>query len=225
MAQSNIFQWRQGTGWLIFSSGTFTNGETEAVDWRMLNRCDADGALVYIDAAGDAITAERYLNYLSDMGGRAGYTVDIIGEDDHTLRQQIGDAGIVVIGDGPQADKLYNGLHGAAIEAIQTAYEHGAVIMGCGLGAEIFGQWFLPPSTRQALPGFEWLTRSIILTTQPGGPTRQTLKNLLRAQPTLYGLGIRPGSALVLGPENQVELWGKQQISISLGQAYSVQTE
>ncbi|MBN2472262.1 MAG: hypothetical protein JXN59_16175 [Anaerolineae bacterium] len=225
MLQSSIFQWHNGAGWLVLSGGgDFTTGETEAIDARMLTRSAADGALVVIHAAADDPTgAEQYLTYLSDLGGRSGYSVDIVTEDDDTIKQALGEAGMIVISDGPNRTQLFNSLHGAAIEGITQAYARGALVMGNGIGAAVFGQWVLGLPASPPADGFGWLANSAVLAAPLQAAEKQQLQGLLHSTPTAFGLGIWPGSALVLGPERQVELWGRQQISISLGQAYSVQ--
>lgn len=203
--------------------GDFEQGETDVIDTRMLTRSDADGPLVYIGAAHDELRAEAYLDYLGELGGRSGFAIDIIMEDDNTLETQISEAGIVVIGDGPDFERLFNGMHGAAIKAVHTAYLQGAVVIGHGAGAEIFGQYVMRDTRENPRKGFSWLQRAAIFSNQPGPAEKAALQKLLSKKPTSFGLGIRPESALALGPNNMVELWGNQQIAISLGQAYTTQ--
>jgi hypothetical protein len=225
MQHSSIFQWRQGAGWLVFSGGgAYLKGETETVDMAALTRSAADGALIYVGAASDnGDDAEQYLAYLGELGGRSGYTLDIVAEDDDSLRTQLSEAGIIIIGDGLLAVRLRNSMHGAVIEGIERAYAQGALVMGIGIGAALFGEWVVDlPGDAPAESGFAWLANVAILSGTPGDSQRQRLQAILHANPTAFGLGIWPGSALTLGPEGQVELWGKRQISISLGQAYSV---
>lgn len=227
MLQSSIFRWRAGAGWLVLSGGGKTYREnTEAIDTRMLSRSAADGPLVYINAANpNADEAEAYLSYLTDLGGRSGYVIDVISEDDLTLQKQLGEAGIIVIGNGPDSERLINGLRGAAITGIELAYQQGALVMGIGAGAEVFGQWILgrtpaPPSWQD---GFGWVGQAAILAGMPTDVQKSSLQQLLQTVPDAFGLTVWAGSALVLGPERQIELWGNQQISITLGSAYSVQ--
>ena len=89
-------------------------------------------------------------------------------------------------------------------------------------GAETFGQWVLRPSPLAPYPGYGWLANAAIITGTPAVSEKRTLQDLLHKRPTTYGLNIRTGSALTFGPEGQVELWGAEQIIVSLGQAYSV---
>lgn len=225
MHQSSIFRWREGAGWLVLSGGgDFTTGETEAIDARILTRSSADGALVYINAANtDANAAEQYLTYLGDLGGRTSFTLDVVTEDDITLKTQLSEAGVIIIGDGPDSTRLFNSLHGAAIEGIERAFSQGALIMGSGIGAALFGEWVLSLEGAAPADGFGWLAQAAVIGGTATPPEKQKLQGLLQGNPFAYGLGIWPGSALSLGPDGGVELWGKQQISISLGKAYTVQ--
>ncbi len=223
--RNSIFQWPDGAGWLIFSGrGDFIRGGTESVDSRMLTQSAADGALVYIWAASDLDTAESYLNYLTDLGARSGYPTDIISEDDDTIRNLLSDAGVVIIGDGPDTDRLLNGLRGPAGEAILRAYSHGATVMGTGAGAEVMGQWFAHIASGQARTGLGWLQNALVGATRAesraAGLIRQeTLKN----HPLAYSIEIGPDSALALSPFGEVDLWGDKKVAISLGQSYTQQ--
>lgn len=221
MPQVNIFQWRQGASWFVLSGGgSFQNGQHEAIDARMLSRNAADGALAYIWSAGDIDTAGAYLQYLDELGGPSSYLVDVAAEDDQALRSALSDAGAIIIGDGPEIERLYYGLKGVAIETITTAFERGTLVMGIGCGADMLGQWVLRPACEGARPGFAWLENAAVLPTTLDNTEKRTLKGLLRAQPLAYGLGIGPGSALAFGPNGRVESWGKNEIAISLGQGY-----
>lgn len=224
MTQSSMFQWHQGAGWLVLGpQPDEQTGPFDAIEGRVLTRGSADGPLVYIWAATDLEAADNYLEYVRELGGRTGYPVDIVSEDDESLIEQLGEAGIIVIGDGPNTNRLFNSLHGAAIKGIQRAYEHGALVYGAGLGAEVFGKWFLRGSNARPREGFGWLANAALLTDDNNVLMKQQLQRLLQTEPTAFGLGIGANSALAFGPEGQIEAWGDQQIAISLGQAYSEQ--
>lgn len=218
--RSSIFQWPDGAGWFVLSGGgDFQQGESEDVDTRMLLRSAADGGLAYIWAASDLENAEHFLTYVADLGGRSGYPVDIISEDDATLNSQLGEAGVIVVGDGSQGMRLYNAMHGPAIQAILTAFANGALVMGVGVGAEIFGSWFLRGEA-EPLPGFGWLSNALLQIHPPHPSTHRVRHDLLQREPLAYSVELGHNSALALGPEGQVELWGKRQIAVSLGQGY-----
>jgi hypothetical protein len=221
--RSSIFQWPDGAGWLVLSGGgNFRKGESEGVDTRMILRGAADGALAYVWAASDLDTAEHYLTYIADLGGRSGYPVDIVSEDDASLNSQLGEAGLIVVGDGNQGMRLYNALHGPAIQAILAAYLNGALIMGVGVGAEVFGSWFLRGGD-DPRPGFGWLSNALLQVSPAHPTTHKPRRELFQREPLAYSVELGQDSALALGPEGQVELWGKRQIAVSLGQGYGAQ--
>lgn len=224
MLQSSVFRWPDGAGWLILSGGgDVMGGAHDAIDSRILLRSAADGALVYIGAAGDPDEADRYLDHLGELGGQTGYPVDIVAEDDDTLKAQLSEAGVIIIGDGPHRQRLFDSLHGVAIEAIQLAYRRGAIVMGTGIGAEVIGQWVIGLTASEVEAGFGWLSNAAILTGSPGSECTAVLQHLLQTQPIAYGLQIKRNSAIALGPDGSVELWGERQIAISLGQGYNLQ--
>ncbi len=222
MTRSSMFEWQQGAGWLILGPRSDTQtGPSDAIDSRVLTRGAADGPLVYIWAANDLESADQYLDYVQELGGQAGYPVDIVSDDDETLTEQLAEAGVIVIGDGPHTDRLFNSLHGAAIRDIQLAFEQGAVVYGAGLGAEVLGQWFLHGSDSMPRKGFGWLANAAILTDDGSQAMKEQLQRLLLEEPTAFGLGIGANSALAFGPDGQVEAWGDRHIAISLGKAYA----
>ena len=127
---------------------------------------------------------------------------------------------MIVVGDGTQGMRLYNAMHGPAIQAILSAYQNGALVLGVGVGAEIFGSWFLRGAA-DPLQGFGWLSNAL-LQVHPAHPsTLKVRQNVLQREPLAYSVEMGRDSALALGPEGQVELWGKRQIAVSLGQSYS----
>lgn len=218
--RSSIFQWPDGAGWFVLSGGgDFRKGESESVDSSVILRSAADGALAYIWAASDLDTAEHFLTYIADLGGQSGYPVDIVSEDDATLNSQLGEAGLIVVGDGNQGTRLYNALHGPAIQAILSAYLNGALVMGVGVGAEVFGSWFLRGDA-DPLPGFGWLSNALLQVHPPHPATQKPRRELFQREPLAYSVEMGRDSALALGPQGQVELWGKRQIAVSLGQGY-----
>lgn len=222
--RNSIFQWPDGAGWLIFSGrGDFIRGETESVDSRMLTQSAADGALVYIWAASDLDVAEQYLNYLTDLGARSGYPIDIISEDDDTIRNLLSDAGVVIIGDGPDRDRLLNGLRGPAGEAILQAYIRGAAVLGTGAGAEVLGQWFAHTPSGQARNGLGWLQNAMVSALGTATETTVIRQEILKNHPLAYSIELGPDSALALSPFGDVDLWGDKKIAISLGQGYTQQ--
>ncbi len=218
MPQANVIRWRDGAGWLVLSSGAGEVGvEAGDIEADALARVGVGRPIAYIWAAGDIEAADKHLGALDDLGAPTGYLVDILTEDDETLRQQLEGAGMVIIGDGPNLDGLRSGLLGAAIEGIGTAFERGTVVFGIGQGAAVLGS-FLGDQD-----GLGWVAGAIIAPhyDHEGEPAR--LRNLLQKHPDAYGIGIATGSALALGPAGEVEAWGEGKVTVALGRSFAAQ--
>ena len=209
MPQANVIRWHDGAGWLVLSGGdTSATGDIEA---DALAHVIAGEPMAYVWAAGDVEAADQHLAELEDLGAPTGYLVDVLTEDDATLRQQLADAGLILVGDGPNIEGLRSGLLGAALDGIGSAFERGAVVLGIGQGAAMLGSFM----TGQA--GIGWVDGAAVMPhyEQDGAPTR--LRELVQQHPDAYGLGIATGSALALGPAGQVEAWGAGKVTVTLG--------
>jgi hypothetical protein len=228
MPQANVIRWREGAGWLVLSGGGYATGggdssddhlsdddfsseEITEIEAEALTRVAAGDPIAYVWAANDLETADKHLEALHDLGGPTGYLVDVLTEDDDSLRQQLSGAGMIVLGDGPNARELRSGILGAAIEAIGVAFEKGAVVLGVGSGAALLGSVL----TEQA--GLAWVENAVIVPGYERDGQDALLRDLLAKHPMAYGLGISTGSALALGPNGEIETWGKKQVTIALG--------
>ncbi len=219
MPQVNVLRWRDGRGWLVLDGGGAQLGDQEGVDLdieaQALARIAYGEPIAYIWAASDADTADRHLARLDEMGAPTGYLVDVITEDDATIRAQLDEAGMIILGDGHAAEALRAALPGAALEGMQAAYARGAVILGMGAGAAALGSYVAGAT------GLGWLENAIIMPNYDDPSQAALLHSLLEEHPTAYGVGISSRSALALGAEGQVEAWGERRITIALGSALS----
>ena len=221
MPQANMIRWREGAGWLVLSGGgDFQSAETGEIEAEALARVAAGDPMAYIWAAGDVESADKHLEALHDLGAPTGYLVDVLTEDDDSLRNQLASAGLIVLGDGPNVKALRSGVLGAALEAIGSAYERGAVILGVGQGAAVLGS-IMPDQ-----PGVGWIEGAAIMPGYEDDKAVAQLRDLLAKSPGAYGLGIARGSALALGPgdagsQGEIEAWGKRQITVTLGRDFT----
>jgi hypothetical protein len=206
MPQANVIRWRDGAGWLVLSGGS-DSAHGDDIEATALARIEAGRPIAYIWAAGDVEAADKHLDALDELGGPTGYLVDVLTEDDDTLRQQLEIAGLVILGDGPNLKDLRSGLLGAAIEGIGTAFESGAVVLGIGNGAAVLGEQ----------DGLSWVEGAIVVPKYEAESEQARLRDLLKANPKAYGLGIASGSALGLGPNGEVEAWGDGKVTVTLG--------
>src|SRR5690606_1627156 len=206
-----IFQWLDGRGWLILSGGADVGGEVRAA---ALSRASADGGIACIALSSDPAAGDHLLDDVEDLGAPSGYLVDVAAEDDQTVQTKLGEASVIILLTDGTAEAVRSALKGAAIEGIQTAYQNGAVVLAEGACAMAFGGYLVTPGGSVA-PGLGWLASSLVL---PGVESAaEQAKDLLAVQPNGIAVGIGVGSALALGPDGQVETWGKGPVTVALG--------
>jgi hypothetical protein len=212
MPSRNVFHWIDGRGWLVLSGGPDRAGELRAL---ALERAAADGGVAVISIAGvDA--GEKLLDDLADLGAPSGYLVDLASEDDETIQSKLAEAGMVIIEGGATASEVRSSLYGAAIAGIQKAYENGAVILVEGTSAMVFGEW-VRQASGELTAGLDWVQSALILL---GADVAEQAKKALVSQPEAIAVGIGVGSALALGPDGEIEPWGKKEITVLLGSKY-----
>jgi hypothetical protein len=218
MPQVNIFQWRSGNGWLVLcGGGPLESDDMLSVEAEMLGHTVSQGPVAYIWAASDLETADHHMESLRDLGARTGYLVDILTEEDDRLFRQLNEAGVIILGDGPQTDTLRQGLVGPALRGIEDAFGRGATIYAVGRSAAVFGSYAVGDDA--LVQGFDWLAHSIIMPTYTP-PEVDELRGWVRQVPNGYGLGLGQGAALAFGPASEVEVWGSAAITVSLGRGF-----
>lgn len=213
MPQTSIFQWRDGGGWIVLTgSDEFSSEQMNGILASTLARVISLGPVVYIWAAGDVDVADKHLEMLADMGSSTGYLVDAISEDNDTLQEQIEQAGLIILGDGPNVANLRGSLEGIVIQAMAKAHQNGATILGMGAGATVLGQWLLNEEN-ESQPAFGWLKQALVVLDDLENETHEFLYH----HPKAYGLGLAKGSAIAFSPDGAMEVLGNQQIRITLG--------
>jgi hypothetical protein len=215
MARNNVLQWRDGRGWLILSGGNLPESDIRA---KAIGHIDADGGVAYISFGGNA-DAELLLSDMQDLGAPPGYLVDVLSEDDDTIRAKLGEASLIVVSSSSNIADTRSTLMGAAVEGMQTAFENGAVILLEGNSAAVFGAWMLL-ETGEIRQGIGWLSQMFVLPGVTAVAQSEAGKAALAEEASALALGIGQGSALALGPDGEVEPWGEQQVTIALGRSY-----
>lgn len=219
MPQTNIFRWRGIRGWIVLSGGgAVDTADVLNIEAAMLRHTISQGPIAYIWAASDLETADRHMDSLRELGARTGYLLDIITEDDATLKQQLSEAGVIILGDGPDYAVLRDALVGLPWQAIEDSMNRGATLYVVGQSAAMMGQLALEGDDLTA--GTGWLSDAIILPGYTSDQAEQLRDAVLRLPQGGYGLGISEGAALALGPNGTVEVWGNGQITVSLGQNF-----
>src|SRR5258708_12273197 len=113
MPQANVIRWRDGAGWLVLSGGgDIESAEVGEIEAEALARVPAGDPVAYIWAATDVETADKHLTALEDLGAPTGFLIDVLTEDDATLREQLAVVGMVIIEDAPNLTEFQSGLLG-----------------------------------------------------------------------------------------------------------------
>ncbi len=223
MPQVNIFRWRPGSGWLVLSGGgSWDSEDVVSIEASMLGHTLSQGPLAYIWAASDADTADRHMDALRELGARTGYLVDILSEPEDVLYDQLNEAGVIIVGDGPRQDELAGALSGPVQRAIEEAYSRGATVYAVGRAAEHFGAYIV--ENEGVFKGANWLSNALVV---PGYTTDQAewTARVIAQLPGAYGLGLGVGAALAFGPHGEVESWGSRAVTVALDPRYKVASE
>lgn len=214
MAFNNVLRWRDGRGWLVFSGAV----GRDAIRAAALGRASADGSLALV-CTGSPDRCEQALDDLEDLGAPSGYLVDVLSEADDTIREKLTEAGIIVVTGVEDARAGRSALMGAAAEGMMAAFANGALILLEGWAAAAAGAWLMIPED-ESLAGLSWLQAAIIIPGTANASELPPVRSALGRHPDSIAVGIGGESALALGPDGEVEIWGQRQISIVLGSDY-----
>ena len=220
MARNNVLQWRDGRGWLVLSGGHIPESDVRA---QTIGHVDADGGVAYVSFGSNLEATEILMNDMQDLGAPPGYFVDVLAEDDDTIRLKLGEASLVVVESGASSAEMRSALMGAAVEGMQTAFENGAVILLEGKSASVFGAWLIL-ETGEIRQGIGWLSQMFVLPGVTEVAQSEAGKEALKEEASALAVGIGEGSALALGPDGEVEPWGEGRVTIALGRLFTATT-
>ena len=112
--------------------------------------------------------------------------------------------------DEPSVSALVANLHEVIDDVLSDAHEKGALLLAEGASAAAFGSWLIEDG--ELLPALAWLEGTLITT---GADIEAELSTA-----TELHLHISNESALALGPNGALELWGEGDVRITLGSEY-----
>jgi hypothetical protein len=213
MPSNAVLNWLDGRGWLVLSGGP-----DETVRAAAIGRAAADGGVAYISLKPGA--GEQALADMEDLGAPPGYLVDVLTEDDDTIRARLGEAGMIVLESADSVAEARSALLGAAAEGMLTAYQNGAVILAEGSSAGVFGAWALLENDR-AVNGLDWLHATLVVPAVASLAQVPAAQAFLNQQPRAIAIGVDAGSALALGPDGELEPWGERRVTVTLGREFT----
>lgn len=210
MPRYHVFDWIDGSGWLILSGDPDSLGEIRA---QVLTRVKAEGAVAYVGVS--AQDSDDIIDDFGELGAPAGYLVNVMVEDDESIRQRLATASLVVVSGSVDAATLRAGLAGAADTGMREAFARGAVILAEGTAAMLFGSVVMT-GEGVIVDGLDWLHGAFVV------PEMTTVSESAQAREVLISgraglaVGLGRGSALALGTEPSVQIWGDQ-VTVALG--------
>jgi hypothetical protein len=215
---NEVLRWPSGRGWIVLSGGNDASSEVRA---QVLHRARAmDVGVAYIGLSESS--SDDTMDDMDDLGAPAGFLVNVLMEDDDTIRDMLEPVSVIVVDEFEPLEDLRNSLPGAGTDGMRTAYERGAVILFEGDNAALLGTVFLNVDG-ELQNGLDWIEHTLILPGTTSLADSEAAHYVLESEPDAVVIGIGRGSALVLGPDGMVEIWGRRQVAIALGRNY--QTE
>ena len=222
MTQAGPLRWRTGDGWLVLIGGASGRwSSTGAIDRSAIEVMSDETPIAFVPAAGcPPDYGESFLARYAELGAPPGYVVPI--HDSASARdpanvRRLAQAGLIYFGGG-DAHKLLGALTGTpALDAVAAAHAAGAVIVGMSAGAIALSAWGVSSDPGAGvLQGWGWLPNAIVVPHYTRDQA-EAMHAALRDRPELLGLSIPDDVALALGPDGEVQTWGRGQITVTLG--------
>ncbi|MCY3946465.1 MAG: hypothetical protein OXF44_09310 [Anaerolineaceae bacterium] len=192
---------------------------SESVRARALTVAAGDGPVAVLACGGDNEAAGRALEDFEDLGDRPVYLVDALTEDDDSLRVGLSNAGMVVVTCAMDPILAHDALSGVTSEGIFNAWEAGGLVLLEGPAAMCGGAWVVTED-REFRDALAWLPGTLVLPGMVDAAANEAARQLLDREQQGVALGIGENAALALGPSGELEIWGRQEVSIALGAAW-----
>jgi hypothetical protein len=215
MSQPRLLHWIEGSGWLVFSGGASEGSDVRS---EALARAPSDGVAVYLSLADDR--GDALMDDMEDLGAPTGYLVDLHHDDPAFVIRQLEEASIVVLEVGTSLDQLLTALRDPLVAALKAAFERGVVLLIEGLAINAFGRWMMSDSG-EVLDGLNWVHDVFLEPSVVSASESRAVKDVLLAYPQAIAVEIGAGSALAVGADGRLEVWGERQVTISLGRYYT----
>lgn len=210
MSELAPLKWLPSNGWIVLSGRADPLSEIRA---QALSRHNASGAIAYISLAHDL--GDELMDDMAELGAASGYLVDLDEQDNNEVYERLSAAAMIVVDAAEQGERLLRLLRRTAIHALKEALHRGALLFFEGAAAAIAGEFILASDDR-VKPGLNLLQNALVATDVRSVAGDEALRAARSELPDAIFLGLATGSALVLGPEGQIETWGERQVAISL---------
>ena len=165
MTQAGPVQWRTGAGWLVLL-GVGRWEDNEMIHSQAISAIADESPIAFIPAADpDPMRGQAFLSYYADLGAPHGYIVPVhnqLSANDPANYRRLVNASLIFIG-GCSLQQLLEALEGThAMDALATAFDGGAVIVGEDAGAMLLGKWGVNTAQGRIYPGWGWVSDALI---------------------------------------------------------------
>ncbi|MCY3833592.1 MAG: hypothetical protein OXG85_11290 [Chloroflexi bacterium] len=207
------FSWLDSPGWIILSGRPDALSEIRA---RALSRFNGSGAIAYISLAGDL--GDALMDDLAELGAPAGYLVDLDDLDNNEIYERLCAAGMIVIEATGDVDGLRTLTTHTVASALKSALEHGAVLFLEGGAVSLAGEHRMAHNG-ELERGLNFVDNALIAAGADRVAALEPARSALSDLPDLTFMELGPGSALALGPDQQIETWGDGEVTIRLAKS------
>jgi cyanophycinase-like exopeptidase len=200
-----------GGGWLVLvGGGEFSFGDTVEADAAWLELV-GDGHVGFVPAASGSVDyGHHFADYLEEEFQRVCETVPIYRARDARRGknvERLKEAAALYLGGGV-ADHLLEALEDSpAAAALLDHLRDGGVVVAIAGAAQALGRWVRSIRVGEHLPGLGWLPGGVVEPNFDPAHDRR-LRRALEQPGVTWGLGLPAGSAVLLGPEGEVEVIG-----------------
>ena len=206
-----VFQRPLGDGWLaLIGGGEFTFGETGEADRGWVEKLPP-GALGFLPvASGSTEYCDHFATYMADELDREVKVVPIYRRRDAKRAKNIERIEAVsgVYLGGGVTDFILEAMRETPAEAaLRRKLANGGAVIAIAAAAQALGIAARSLMTRDSVDGLAWLAGGVIEPNFDPGFDRR-LRELMDWPGVEWGLGLPAGSALLLGPEGEVETIG-----------------
>jgi len=222
MPQQGPLRWLDGEGWIVLlGGGNPHRGETDPVDIRLLSVANLDRPMIVLTGGGSPREAEAILDHYTQLGGPGGVTFALPSAqtgllDTPDVLMLIKEAGIIYLGGEDPFALIANLYESLAFQQIVESYStlQGLTLIGAGAGAAALGRWaFTPEPPHQQAMGLGFVMNAVIVPHFTSTADSPVLRALPQIDESLLGLGVPDGTALAMGPQGQLEMWGEGQVT------------
>lgn len=195
---------------VLIGGGEFSFGETLAVDQAWLAKV-GEGPIGFLPtASGSTDYYENFAEYLEGSLGRGTEIIPVFrGRDAKRGKnaERIDGCAAVYVGGGVTDELLTTLQDTPVMESLGRKLGGGGVVIAIAAAAQALGCHARSLFGGNSLPGLNWLPGGVVEPNFDPGHDRR-LRRLMSEPGVTWGLGIPASSAVLLGPENQIDLVG-----------------